>query len=70
MTIIYQCNIELSPKQEILQSDYGHSYTVHSIKRVPYKQMGRHIVCFIKEWTEDVTQEVSIIQNQLTIHGK
>ena len=38
--------------------------------RVSCKQIGRHIESFIKEWTEDVTQEVPIIQNQLTIHGK
>ena len=24
-------------------------------KRVPYKQTGRYIECFIKEWTEDIT---------------
>ena len=28
------------------------------------------IECFIKEWTEDITQEMPIIQNQLAIHGK
>ena len=35
-----------------------------------YKQIGRHTESFIKEWIEDITQEVPIIQNQLTIHGK
>ena len=70
MAVIHQYNIKLSPKQEILQSDYGQSYTVHPIKRVSYKQNGRHIEWFIKEWTKDIIQEVPIIQNQLTIHRK
>ena len=35
-----------------------------------YKQIGRHIESFIiKEWIENITQEVPIIQNQPTIHG-
>ena len=25
--------------------------------------------CYIEKWTKSVTQEVSIIQNQLTVHG-
>ena len=70
MAIIYQCDLKLSPKQEILQCNYGRSYTLHPIKRVSYNQIVRYIECFIKEWTEDITQEVPIIQNQLAIHGK
>ena len=35
-----------------------------------YEQIRRHIECFVKEWTEDITQEMPIIQNQSTIHGK
>ena len=32
--------------------------------------MGRLIKIFVKEWTEDITKEVSIIQDQCTGHGK
>ena len=29
-----------------------------AIKRISYKQIGRHIESFIKQWIEDITQEV------------
>ena len=29
--------------------------TLHSIKGVPYEQIGRYIECFIKEQIEDIT---------------
>ena len=43
MSIIHQCNIKLSPKQEIQWSNYGWSYIVYFIKRISYEQIGRHI---------------------------
>ena len=39
------------------------------MKGVPYMQIGRYIECFIKEWIEDITQEMPIIQNQPAIQG-
>ena len=32
-------------------------------------QIGRLIESFVKEWTQNITKEVSVIQNRIAIHG-
>ena len=46
---------------KVLWSNHGQSYTLHSIKRVSYEQVGGHIECLTKEWTKNITQEMPII---------
>ena len=33
-------------------------------------KIGRLIKSFVKEWTEDITKEMSMVQDKPTIHGK
>ena len=40
------------------------------IERITYEQVGRLIKRFTKEWTENITKEMSIVQDQPTIHGE
>ena len=43
---------------------------VHSITGITYEKVGRLTKSFIEEWTKDITKEMSIVQDQPTIHRK
>ena len=43
---------------------------IYPIKRITCEQIRRLIKSLIKEWTESITKEMPIVQNQPTIHGK
>ena len=61
MAILHKCDSRLSPKQKALQGKNGQSFTIYTIKKVSYGQIGRIIEGIIEKWIKDFSKEMPIV---------